>query len=109
MSTSAPDRPRSFSPRRRASSKSPRPRSCLDLQAWPPAPGLRRTLFRQLRYYRRMKSFVLAVVASVVVLNAAERQVPRTRDGRPDLHGTWSYATLTTLERPSEFANKPFL
>src|SRR4029453_13736936 len=34
---------------------------------------------------------------------------PRTREGRPDLQGVWSYATLTPLERPAEFAGQPFL
>src|SRR3954451_16394620 len=34
---------------------------------------------------------------------------PRTRDGRPELQGIWSYATLTPLERPAEFAGKAFL
>jgi hypothetical protein len=56
-----------------------------------------------------MKWVALGVIASVVVVAASERIIPRTRDGRPDLHGTWSYATLTSLERPAEFANKPFL
>jgi hypothetical protein len=51
----------------------------------------------------------LGVVASAVVVGASERSAPRTHDGRPDLHGTWSYATLTSLERPEEFANKAFL
>ena len=27
----------------------------------------------------------------------------------PDLQGLWSYATLTPLERPAEFAGKEFL
>jgi hypothetical protein len=30
-------------------------------------------------------------------------------DGRPDFQGVWSYGTLTPLERPKEFADKPFL
>jgi hypothetical protein len=34
---------------------------------------------------------------------------PRTPDGRPDLQGVWDYGTLTPLQRPSEFAGKPFL
>src|SRR5262252_3883739 len=33
--------------------------------------------------------------------------VPRAADRR-DLQGVWSYATLTPLERPREFADKPF-
>jgi hypothetical protein len=35
--------------------------------------------------------------------------VPRTPDGHPDLQGTWNTSTLTPLERPAEFADKPFL
>src|SRR5438128_8169888 len=34
---------------------------------------------------------------------------PRTVDGQPDLHGTWSYATLTPLERPRQFSGKEVL
>jgi hypothetical protein len=34
---------------------------------------------------------------------------PRTGDGQPDLQGTWSYATLTPLERPKELAGKEVL
>jgi len=35
--------------------------------------------------------------------------VPRTAFGHPDLQGTWSNAVITPLERPPEFAGKPFL
>ena len=34
---------------------------------------------------------------------------PRTADGQPDLQGTWSYATLTPLERTKEFSDKEVL
>ncbi|MBZ5609706.1 MAG: hypothetical protein LAP38_15710 [Acidobacteriia bacterium] len=34
---------------------------------------------------------------------------PRTPDGQPDLQGIWSNVTVTPLERPSQFAGKPFL
>ncbi len=34
---------------------------------------------------------------------------PRTIDGQPDLQGVWSTTTLTTLERPPQFAGKEFL
>jgi len=34
---------------------------------------------------------------------------PRTADGQPDLQGTWSYATLTPLERPKELGDKEVL
>ena len=34
---------------------------------------------------------------------------PRAPDGHPDLQGVWNFSTLTPLERPDEFAGKPFL
>jgi hypothetical protein len=33
----------------------------------------------------------------------------RTPDGKPDLQGTWSFATLTPMERPIEFGTKAVL
>jgi len=35
--------------------------------------------------------------------------VPRTPDGHPDLQGIWTNATITPLQRPDAFANKPTL
>jgi hypothetical protein len=35
--------------------------------------------------------------------------VPRTPDGKPDLQGVWTNATLTPLERPAAFAGKATL
>ena len=37
---------------------------------------------------------------------AAQTPVPRTPWGAPDLHGTWSVATTTPLERPAELAGR---
>jgi len=37
------------------------------------------------------------------------QQIPRTPDGHPDLQGIWTNATITPLERPKQFANKPTL
>ena len=34
--------------------------------------------------------------------------VPRTPDGRPDLQGIWTNATLTPLERPRAMGNRAF-
>jgi hypothetical protein len=44
----------------------------------------------------------LALVG-VLTAPAAEWQAPRTRDGVPDLQGLWTNATITALERPSQF------
>jgi hypothetical protein len=35
--------------------------------------------------------------------------IPRTPDGHPDFEGVWTNATITPMERPAEFANKPTL
>jgi hypothetical protein len=40
---------------------------------------------------------------------AGGSKIPRTPDGRPDLQGVWSFATLTPLERPKELADKAVL
>jgi len=55
-----------------------------------------------------MKLAAIGVVVASVVISAAGK-VPRVRDGHPDLSGNWTYATLTTLERPREFGTKAFL
>jgi len=34
---------------------------------------------------------------------------PRTGDGQPDLQGVWDFRTVTPMERPAEFKDKPFL
>lgn len=56
---------------------------------------------------RRSSSLALAVAAFAVMLGPAAGQtswkMPRTPDGRPDLQGTWTNATITPVERPSKF------
>lgn len=39
---------------------------------------------------------------------APSSHVPRTSDGRPDMHGVWTNATLTALERPAQLGDKRF-
>jgi hypothetical protein len=39
---------------------------------------------------------------------AAKTESPRTAWGDPDLQGTWSYASLTPLERPASVAGREF-
>lgn len=58
--------------------------------------------------------FTFLAFAAAVALSAAGQtgksyRAPRTPDGHPDLQGIWSNAVITPLERPAEFANKPFL
>ena len=54
----------------------------------------------------------LAAIAVAPAASVAQNKagtVPRTPDGKPDLQGIWSYATITPVERPAEFAGKEFL
>ena len=56
------------------------------------------------------RGFVISVLGSIAVLLMAfpvSAQL-RTPDGKPDLQGTWSFATVTPLERPQNLANKEF-
>jgi hypothetical protein len=39
----------------------------------------------------------------------AKNSIPQTPDGHPDLSGIWTNATITPMERPSQFANKTTL
>ena len=61
-----------------------------------------------------MKMFTLftALVLGVVLQLPAQTpgtRLPRTADGHPDLQGIWTNATLTPVQRPAAFANKPTL
>ena len=55
----------------------------------------------------------LAVQAQTPGTTTAARKgtwvAPRKADSQPDLHGVWSFANLTSLERPRVFAGKEFL
>ena len=64
-----------------------------------------------------MRRFLIAVfcVALACAFQASARgQTPnkaaslRTPDGHPDLQGTWSFATITPMERPANLAGKEF-
>ena len=59
-----------------------------------------------------MKLFfiVMAVAAIPLAAQGPSRagQTPRTPDGKPDLQGVWTSATLTPLERPADLGNKQF-
>ena len=51
--------------------------------------------------------FLSCLTIAVAVLSAAD--ITRTPKGRPDLSGTYNVATLTPLQRPEKFGNKPTL
>jgi len=38
--------------------------------------------------------------------SSPKASIPRTTDGRPDLQGIWTNATITPLERPAQFADR---
>ena len=49
------------------------------------------------------------LLASNTHVEAAQWQLPRTADGHPDLQGTWTNATITTLERPDRYGERQVL
>ncbi len=51
--------------------------------------------------------FLILFVPSLLM--AANWTAPKTPDGQPDLQGTWTNATITPFERPSDLADKSTL
>ena len=71
-----------------------------------------------MRYSRLVLAWVvvgIVAAAAPAVVAAQESPAPkpaasmRTPWGEPDLQGIWSGETLTPLQRPARFANKPVL
>jgi hypothetical protein len=60
---------------------------------------------------KRLILVSLPLVVGLSPLHAQERRwtPPRTPDGHVDLEGIWTNSTLTPLERPAEFRDKPVL
>lgn len=60
----------------------------------------------------RVLAMAVVVVLSAIALGAQATGTyvsPKTPWGEPDLQGIWSGDTLTPLERPAKFANRPVL
>lgn len=61
----------------------------------------------------RITSVLLALSGSALIslsqAQAADGQMPRTEYGHPDLQGTYTYRTITPLQRPRELADKATL
>src|SRR5262245_59912816 len=57
-----------------------------------------------------MRGLVISIFCLSLLLASAAAQAPalRTPDGKPDLQGTWSFATITPIERPANLAGKEF-
>jgi hypothetical protein len=53
-------------------------------------------------------AIILAPANTAAQTITSKRTLPRTADGRPDLQGIWSNATLTPFERPKELEGKDF-
>jgi len=58
------------------------------------------------RWSRRL---AMLTAAAAMSLTLRAQSPPRAPDGHPDLQGTWNFSSLTPLERPAQFADKPFL
>jgi hypothetical protein len=61
---------------------------------------------------RRFLALMIALTATVVSLCAQpaakpKTSIPRAADGHPNLEGIWTNATITPIERPPMFADKP--
>ncbi len=58
---------------------------------------------------RWLRRLVLLTGASLVAVPLLAQSRARTPDGHPDLQGVWNFSSLTPLERPAQFADKPVL
>lgn len=62
-----------------------------------------------LRIVRRLTLGVVCINLSVSVVLAQSNTMPRTEHGHPDFQGTYTFRTLTPLNRPPELADKATL
>jgi hypothetical protein len=58
---------------------------------------------------RRLRRVVLLAAAVAMAAPLSAQSPSRAPDAHPDLQGTWNFSSLTPLERPAQFADKPVL
>jgi hypothetical protein len=68
-----------------------------------------RSLFGRTIASLASRHVVMFAAAAAVAAPLSAQSLPRARDGHPDLQGTWNFSSLTPLERPAQFADKPVL
>jgi len=68
-----------------------------------------RSLFAVIMAAAASRRFMMLAVAVAMAAPLSAQSPPRARDGHPDLQGIWNFSSLTPLERPAEFADKPVL
>jgi len=68
-----------------------------------------RSLFHGTIASRPARRLAMLAAAAAVAAPLSAQSPPRPRDGHPDLQGTWNFSSLTPLERPAQFADKPVL
>jgi len=63
------------------------------------------------RFLALSAAMAALLVATVTAQTSKSKTspIPRATDGHPDLSGIWTNATLTPMERPKQFADKPTL
>ncbi len=59
--------------------------------------------------YGIITGLVLMLVNPAAIAQSGDYVAPKTFGGVPDLQGLWTNNTITPLERPARFADKPFL